>query len=313
MPTFQTPGFMCRSVTRSDQVRFTVTYEGCTFLSHDHLRPGVLSCSSLVLRVVLQILLYECGVFQQHAAICPEPDVHSRFRLQTSLLPCAFRFVLNPMYIRESNRGHCFGGCCSIQMCDRDRCINHHFPQGIPAHVARMLDGKTGYIRGHLSGVFCFVHQVRHASLSNGILFSVAFVSWWGGYLSCVGRRLCLWRAGCPMFRGRPWLALWNSWVCTDDTRSLLRELGMQQLGTCLDSLPHLNMKMRAIRTDWLVSVAANYKLRPFVVLYGASDQQYLDRRPVHWNVVAGGFAAMLFALKFETFLLQNAGFRVLH
>ena len=25
MPTFQTPGFMCRSVTRSDQVRFTVT------------------------------------------------------------------------------------------------------------------------------------------------------------------------------------------------------------------------------------------------------------------------------------------------
>ena len=77
-----------------------------------------------------------------------------------------------------------------------------------------------------------------------------------------------------------------NSWVCTAVTRSLLsKQFAMQQLGTCLDSLPHLNIKMRAIQTDWLVDVATNYKLRFLVsVLYGASAQQYLDRRPVPWG-----------------------------
>ena len=39
-----------------------------------------------------------------------------------------------------------------------------------------------------------------------------------------------------------------------------------QSLGTCLDRLPQLNAKMRAILIDWLVDVAANYKLRPFTL-----------------------------------------------
>ena len=50
-----------------------------------------------------------------------------------------------------------------------------------------------------------------------------------------------------------------------------LREhLARQPLGTCLICQPQLNAKMRAILFDWLVDVAANYKLRP-LFLFGRS------------------------------------------
>ena len=46
----------------------------------------------------------------------------------------------------------------------------------------------------------------------------------------------------------------------------LHEQLAWQPLGTCLDRQPQLNAKMRAILIDWLVDVAANYKLRPWTL-----------------------------------------------
>ena len=73
----------------------------------------------------------------------------------------------------------------------------------------------------------------------------------------------------------------------------LFREqLARQLLGTCLDRQPQLIAKMRAILIDWLVDVAAHYKLRPLT---------HLDRRPVpRRQLQLVGVAAMLIAAKFE-------------
>ena len=78
MPTFQTPGFMCRSVMRCDQVRFTVTCrtllvgqkevfnERRTLVSeNDHLSPGV--CNRFVL-----LILYE-SAFLSFPTCCDLP------------------------------------------------------------------------------------------------------------------------------------------------------------------------------------------------------------------------------------------------
>lgn len=83
----------------------------------------------------------------------------------------------------------------------------------------------------------------------------------------------------------------------------LLREqLARQPLGTCLDRQPQLNAKMRAILIDWLVDVAANYKLRPLTLFLTVRlIDQYLDRRPVpRRQLQLVGVAAMLIAAKFE-------------
>ena len=79
----------------------------------------------------------------------------------------------------------------------------------------------------------------------------------------------------------------------------LLREqLARQPLGTCLDRQPQLNAKM----IDWLVDVAANYKLRSLTLFQTVClIDQYLDRRPVprrQWQLVV--VAAMLIAAKFK-------------
>eukprot|EP00450_Noctiluca_scintillans_P010478 CAMPEP_0194505174 /NCGR_PEP_ID=MMETSP0253-20130528/31193_1 /TAXON_ID=2966 /ORGANISM="Noctiluca scintillans" /LENGTH=509 /DNA_ID=CAMNT_0039347673 /DNA_START=56 /DNA_END=1585 /DNA_ORIENTATION=- len=83
----------------------------------------------------------------------------------------------------------------------------------------------------------------------------------------------------------------------------LLREqLSRQPFGTCLDRQPQLNAKMRAILIDWLVDVAANYKLRTLTLFLTVRlIDQYLDRRPVpRKQLQLVGVSAMLIAAKFE-------------
>ena len=139
----------------------------------------------------------------QHAAICPVPDVHFRFSFQTLALPCVFWFVLNPVYLRDQFAVIVLVD--AVQLWDRNRFVvaslrvclchmprgslvdhqsmtqtkatancadasNHHFPQGFLLMWHDCWTGKSEYICEHISCVFCFVFQVRDASLSNGIL-----------------------------------------------------------------------------------------------------------------------------------------------
>ena len=70
----------------------------------------------------------------------------------------------------------------------------------------------------------------------------------------------------------------------------LHEQLAMQRLGTCLDRNPQFNAKMRAVLTDWLVDVAANYKLRTLdSVLYEASDRPVPRSPPCPTETVAAG------------------------
>ena len=71
----------------------------------------------------------------------------------------------------------------------------------------------------------------------------------------------------------------------------LFREqLAKQLLGTCLDRQPQLVAKMRAILIDWLVDVAAHFKLRPFdSVLDGAPDRPVPRPPPCPTEAVAAG------------------------
>ena len=107
---------------------------------------------------------------------CPERDVAPvcRTRRATRGYSCAV-FCIAPMYRAGCPACRQFSStwvACQVRRSQWTKCGCTSRLRGLCA-LCRARCSTCG----HLSGVFCFAHQVSHASLSDGILTSVAFVS----------------------------------------------------------------------------------------------------------------------------------------